>query len=112
MRTLAAPSEGDATCTRSPLVSLRSIATSPGVMSSFSSISSRSRTSTRTRSSRGPRAPAVGAADTARRLEQLLLALLAVEPLPPHRLVLEPAAAAGGGDDHLLGQLEMRPQLH
>jgi hypothetical protein len=50
--------------------------------------------------------------DVARRHEQLLLDLLAVEDLHPHRLVLEPPAAAGGGDDHLLGQLEMRPQLH
>ena len=51
MRTLAAPSDGATVWTRKPVVSPRSIATEPGVISAFSSISSRSITSTRSGSS-------------------------------------------------------------
>jgi hypothetical protein len=47
MRTLAAPSDGDVACTRSPPISFSIMTMSPGVMSIFSSISSRPSTSTR-----------------------------------------------------------------
>ncbi|WP_374705197.1 hypothetical protein [Novosphingobium sp. TCA1] len=51
MRTLAAPSAGDVVWTRTPGVSLTSMAMLPGRMRSFSSISSRLMTSTRMGSS-------------------------------------------------------------